>query len=47
MYAYAATPAPNIPDVIVLIRGQGPLVMIARVLFFGIIASLLLNRRDA
>ena len=46
-YAYAATPAPNIPDVIVLIPGQGPLVMIARVLFFGIIASLLLNRRDA
>jgi len=47
MYAYAATPTPNIPDVIVLDPGQGLLVMIAWVLFFGIIASLLLKRRDA
>lgn len=47
MYGYAATPAPNIPDVIVLDPGQGLLVMIAWVLLFGIIASLLLKRRDA
>jgi ABC-2 type transport system permease protein len=47
MYSYVATPAPNIPDVVVLDPVQGLLVMIAWVLFFGIIASLLLKRRDA
>jgi ABC-2 type transport system permease protein len=47
MYSYAASPAPTIPDVIVLEPGQGLLVMIAWVLLFGIIASLLLKRRDA
>ena len=47
MYGYVVTPAPNIPGVIVLDPGQGLLVMIAWVLFFGIIASLLLKRRDA
>ncbi|MBC7403702.1 MAG: ABC transporter permease [Microbacteriaceae bacterium] len=47
VYAYVATPTPNVPDVIVLDPGQGLLVMIAWVLFFGIIASLLLKRRDA
>ncbi|MBG6107184.1 ABC transporter permease [Frigoribacterium sp. CG_9.8] len=47
MYGYVATPAPNIPDVVVVDPAQGLLVMIAWVLFFGIIASLLLKRRDA
>jgi ABC-2 type transport system permease protein len=47
LYGYTATPAPTIPDVIVLDPGQGLLVMIAWVLFFGIIAGILLKRRDA
>jgi ABC-2 type transport system permease protein len=47
MYGYAAIPASPIPDVIVLDPGQGLLVMIGWVLFFGIIAGVLLKRRDA
>ena len=46
LYGYAATPAPTIPDVVVLDPGQGLLMMIAWVLFFGIIAGVQLKRRD-
>ncbi|QNE47223.1 ABC transporter permease [Glaciihabitans sp. INWT7] len=47
MYSYTVTPAPKVPDVIVLDPTQGLLVLVAWVVLFGIIASALLKRRDA
>ena len=47
LYGYAATPAPKIPDVIVLDPGQGLLVLLAWVVVFASIATTLLKRRDA
>ncbi|MET4704087.1 ABC transporter permease [Frigoribacterium sp. UYMn621] len=47
MYSYTATPAPKVPDVIVLDPAQGLLVLVAWVALFGILASVLLKRRDA
>ena len=47
LYGYAVTPAPKIPDVIVLDPGQGLLVLVAWVVVFASIATTLLKRRDA
>jgi ABC-2 type transport system permease protein len=47
LYGYSATPAPKVPGVIVLDPTQSLVVLIAWVLLFGVIASLLLKRRDA
>lgn len=47
LFGYAATPAPNLPDVIVLDPGQGLLVLVAWVLVFAAIATTLLKHRDA
>lgn len=46
MYGYAATPAPTVPDVIVLDPGQGLLVLLAWVVVLAAIATALLKRRD-
>jgi ABC-2 type transport system permease protein len=46
MYGYAETPAPTVPDVIVLDPGQGLLVLLAWVVVLAAIATALLKRRD-
>lgn len=47
LYRYVAGPVPTINDVVVLDAGQGLLVLLAWVVLFGAVASVLLKRRDA